>query len=150
MKTINGKNKTERMLNKPLKYMGLVVKDASSNNHMYAVIESGDFDKYAYFVVYENPNPFTQTLSSGKIINKYCFHLDNFDDGKGHDAIFVPQWMTLELVNGDVSKKVGYLVAFERSEWNMPVIDSLEKLNDGADSVKYLTPKTLQGLKYHY
>ena len=138
------------MINKPLKYMGLNVTDSSSNKHMYAVIESGDFDKYAYFQIFAHAQPFLQTLRTGKVINKVCFHIDNYDDGKGHDAIFIPQWMTLNLVGADVNDPNGYLIAFERNQWNMPIINNLEKLNDGADSVKYLTPETLRGLKYHY
>ena len=150
MKSVNGKNKTERMINKPLKYMGLVVTDSSSNKHLYAVVESGDFNKYAYFVVYENPIKFSQTLSNGRIINKYCFHIDNFDDGKGHDAIFVPSWMTLELVGSDVTDKVGYLVAFEKNQWNNNIIINLGKLDAGADSIQEMTPDKIKGLKYHY
>ena len=138
------------MINKPLKYMGLVVKDSSSNKHLYAEAVGGDFDKYAYFEIFEEPKHFIQTTASGKQINKCCFHIDNYDDGKGHDAIFVPEWMTLELVNGDVSDKAGYLVAFERNQWNMPIINALEKLDAGADSIKVLTPETIKNLKYHY
>lgn len=150
MKSVNGKNRTERMINKPLKYMGLVVKDSSSNKHMYAEIESGDFNKYAYFQVVEEPRSFTQTLPSGKKIDKLVFHIDNFDDGKGHDAIFVPAWMSLELVNGDVTEPCGYLVAFERNQWNNEIIKKLEALNDGCDSVIALTEKNIKGLEYHY
>lgn len=150
MKTVNGKNKAERMLNKPLKYMGLTCYDSSSNKHLYATIESGDFDKYAYFQVFEHAQPFLQTLKSGKTINKVCFHIYNYDDGKGHDAIFVPAWMTLSLVASDVTDSDGYLVAFERNQWNMPIINALKELDAGADDIKYLTPETLQGLKYHY
>lgn len=150
MKTVNGKNKSERMINKPLKYMGLVVTDSSSNKHLYAEVESGDFNKYAYFMVYEEPVKFNQTLSNGRIINKYCFHIDNFDDGKGHDAIFVPSWMTLEIVNNDVTDKAGYLVAFEKNQWNNPIIAKLDQLDAGYDSVKVLTAENIKGLKYHY
>ena len=91
MKTINGKNKAERMINKPLKYMGLVVQDASSNKHMYAEVSAGDFDRYAYYQIFETPRHFTQQTPGGKEINKVCFHIDNYDDGKGHDAIFLPE-----------------------------------------------------------
>lgn len=150
MKSVNGKNRTERMINKPLKYMGLVVTDSSSNKHLYAEVESGDFNKYAYFIVYENPIPFNQSLANGRVINKYCFHIDNFNDGKGHDAIFVPSWMCLELVNGDVSDKAGYLIAMERNQWNNQIITNLSKLNDGADSIEVMTPDKIKGLKYHY
>ena len=150
MKSVNGKNKMERMINKPFKYMGLVVTDDSSNKHLYAEVQQGDFNKYAYFVVYENPIRFNQTLANGRTISKYCFHIDNFDDGKGHDAIFVPSWMALELVNGDVSEKVGYLVAFEKNQWNNPIIAKLDKLDAGCDSIKVLTADNIQGLKYHY
>ena len=150
MKSVNGKNKTERMINKSLKYMGLVVKDSSSNKHMYAEIESGDFAKYAYFQVVEEPRKFRQTLASGKTIDKLVFHIDNFDDGKGHDAIFVPAWMSLELINGDVTGLCGYLVAFERNQWNNEIIKKLEALNDGCDSVITLTEKNIKGLEYHY
>lgn len=150
MKSVNGKNKTERMLNKPLKYMGLIVTDSSSNKHMYAEVQAGDFNKYAYFMVYEEPIKFNQTLSNGKTISKYCFHLDNFDDGKGHDAIFVPSWMSLEIVNNDVTDKVGYLVAFEKNQWNNPIIAKIDALGAGCDSIKVLTAETIKGLKYHY
>ena len=152
MKTVNGKNKTERMVNKPLKYMGLVCEEHNSNKHMYATVENGDFDKYAYFVVYEQPHSFSQTLPNGKTITKYVFHIDNYDDGKGHDGIFVPTWMCLNLVDGDVTKDVGYLIAFERNQWNMKVINALQKLNDDADSIMYVTPEVLKEkeFKYHY
>ena len=150
MKTVNGKNKLERMINKPLKYMGLTVVDASSNKHMYAEIVSGDFDKYAYFEVFEEPKHFQQQTASGKAINKCCFHIDNFDDGKGHDAIFVPEWMCLELVGSDVTDKVGYLVAIERNQFNVNTINNLSKLDDGCDSIKKLTPENIKGLLYHY
>lgn len=150
MKTINGKNKTERMINKPLKYMGLVVTDSSSNKHMYATIESGDFNKYAYYEVYETPyNSSTQT-KTGKIINKIYFHIDNFDNGSGYNTLFVPSWMVLELVDGDVSTKSGYLIALERNEFNKQLIDKLNALDKGADSIKALTPDSIKGLKYHY
>lgn len=150
MKTVNGKNKMERMINKPLKYMGLVVKDSSSNKHMYAEIQSGDFNKYAYFQIFEEPHAFKQSLANGKTIDKLVFHLDNFDDGKGHDAIFVPAWMSLELIGADVTDPDGYLVAFERNQWNNPIIEKLNALNDGADSVKVLNEKNIKELRYHY
>lgn len=152
MKTVNGKNKTERMVNKPLKYMGLTVEESNSNKHMYATIKEGDFDKYAYFVVYEDPHSFNQTLPSGKTITKYVFHIDNYDDGKGHDAIFVPTWMCLDLVDGDVTTSAGYFIAFERNQWNMKVIDALQKLDSGKDSIEYITPELLKKneYKYHY
>ena len=150
MKTVNGKNKTERMLNKPLKYMGLVMEDDSSNKHLYASVVSGNFNNYAYFQIFEEPHAFKQTLPSGKQIDKLVFHIDNFDDGKGHDAIFVPQWMALRLVGGDVTNPQGYLVAFERNQWNNEVIAKLTALNDGCDSVKVLTPDNIKELKYHY
>ena len=117
---------------------------------MYAEIESGDFNKYAYFQVVEEPRKFQQTLPSGKKIDKLVFHIDNFDDGKGHDAIFVPAWMSLELVNGDVSEPCGYLVAFERNQWNNEIIKKLEALNDGCDSVITLDKDSIKDLKYHY
>lgn len=152
MKTVNGKNKTERMVNKPLKYMGLTVEESNSNKHMYATIKEGDFDKYAYFVVYEDPHSFSQTLPSGKTITKYVFHIDNYDDGKGHDGIFVPSWMCLNLVDGDVTNSAGYFIAFERNQWNMKVIDALQKLDAGKDSIEYITPELLKKneYKYHY
>lgn len=152
MKTVNGKNKTERMVNKPLKYMGLTCEEHNSNKHMYATIENGDFDKYAYFVVYEQPHSFSQTLPNGKTITKFVFHIDNYDDGKGHDGIFVPTWMCLNLVGADVNDPQGYLIAFERNQWNMKVINALQKLNDGADSIMYVTPEILKEkeFKYHY
>ena len=152
MKTVNGKNKTERMVNKPLKYMGLTVEESNSNKHMYATIKEGDFDKYAYFVVYEDPHSFNQTLPSGKTITKYVFHIDNYDDGKGHDGIFVPSWMVLNLVDGDVTEPAGYFIAFERNQWNMKVIDALQKLDSGKDSIEYVTPELLKKneYKYHY
>ena len=150
MKTINGKNKTERMINKPLKYMGLNVTDSSSNKHMYATIESGDFNKYAYYVVYATPYNSTSQTKTGKIINKVYFHIDNFDNGTGYNTLFVPSWMVLELVDGDVSSKAGYLVAIERNEWNKATIDKLNALNDGADTIKVLNPENIKDLKYHY
>ena len=117
---------------------------------MYATIESGDFFKYAYYVIYETPyNSSTQT-KTGKIINKIYFHIDNFDNGTGYNTLFVPSWMVLELVDSDVSNKNGYLVAIERNEWNKATIDKLDALNDGADSIKVLTPDNIEGLKYHY
>ena len=58
--------------------------------------------------------------------------------------------MVLELVDSDVSNKNGYLVAIERNEWNKATIDKLDALNDGADSIKVLTPDNIEGLKYHY
>ena len=150
MKTINGKNKTERMISKPLKYMGLVVTDSSSNKHMYATIESGDFNKYAYYCVYETPYNTATKTSAGKTINKFYFHIDNFDNGSGYNTLFVPTWMVLELVNGDVREKAGYLVALERNQWNNETIKKLNDLNDGADSIKVLNPENIKDLKYHY
>lgn len=150
MKTVNGKNKTERMINKPLKYMGLVVTDSSSNKHMYATIQTGDFNKYAYYVVYAQPYNTTTQTKTGKIINKVYFHIDNFDNGSGYNTLFVPAWMCLELVDGDVSSKAGYLIAIEKNEWNQPIIDKLNALNDGADSIKVLDPESIKDCKYHY
>ena len=138
------------MINKPLKYMALVVKDVSSNKHMYAEVEGGDFDKYAYYVVYATPYNCSSQTKTGKIINKVYFHIDNFDNGSGYNTLFVPSWMVLELVDGDVSSKDGYLVAIEKNEWNKSTIDKLNALNDGADSIKVLTPDNIKGLKYHY
>lgn len=150
MKTINGQNKTERMINKPLKYMGLNVTDSSSNKHMYATIERGDFNKYAYYIVYANPFNSTSQTKTGKIINKVYFHIDNFDNGTGYNTLFVPSWMVLELVNGDVSNKEGYLIAIEKNEYSKATIDKLNALDKEADSIKALTPETIKGLKYHY
>ena len=150
MKTINGSNKTERMINKPLKYMGLNVTDSSSNKHMYATIERGDFNKYAYYVVYEHPYNTTHQTKAGKIINKVYFHIDNFDNGSGYNTLFVPSWMVLELVDGDVSTKAGYLIAIEKNDYNKPTIDKLNALDAGTDSIKVLNPDTIKDLKYHY
>ena len=58
--------------------------------------------------------------------------------------------MVLELVDGDVSSKAGYLVAIERNEWNKATIDKLNALNDGADTIKVLNPENIKDLKYHY
>ena len=58
--------------------------------------------------------------------------------------------MVLELVNGDVSNKEGYLIAIEKNEYSKATIDKLNALNNGADSICVLTPESIKGLKYHY
>ena len=58
--------------------------------------------------------------------------------------------MTLKLVDGDITHPAGYLVAIERNKYNVNIINALNALNAGADSIKVLTPETIKGLTYHY
>ena len=88
MKTINGKNKLERLINKAYKYLNITLKK-TTNKYLY--IEKVD-EK-------ENEMVLLAPLSSAKLINskygpKYAINVDNIEE-----KIWVPTFAAMELNN---------------------------------------------------
>ena len=88
MKTVNGKNKLERLINKAYKYLNITLTKAS-NKYLY--IEKVD-EK-------ENEMVCLAPLSSTKLVNskygsKYAINVDNVEE-----TIWVPNFAALELNN---------------------------------------------------
>lgn len=88
MKTVNGKNKLERLINKAYKYLNVTLKKAS-NKYLY--IEKVD--------VKENEMVLLAPLKSAKLVNskygpKYAINVDNIEE-----TIWVPTFAAMELNN---------------------------------------------------
>lgn len=88
MKTVNGKNKLERLINKAYKYLNITLKKAT-NKYLY--IEKVD--------VKENEMILLTPLHSAKLVNskygtKYAINVDNIEE-----TIWVPNFAAMELNN---------------------------------------------------
>ena len=88
MKTINGKNKLERLINKAYKYLNITLTKAT-NKYLY--IEKVD--------IKENEMVLLAPLSSAKLVNskygtKYAINVDNVEE-----TIWVPNFAAMELNN---------------------------------------------------
>lgn len=88
MKTVNGKNKLERLMNKAYKYLNITLTKAT-NKYLY--IEKVD--------VKENEMVLLAPLHSAKLVNskygpKYAINVDNVEE-----TIWVPNFAAMELNN---------------------------------------------------
>ena len=88
MKTVNGKNKLERLINKAYKYLNITLTKAT-NKYLY--IEKVD--------VKENEMVLLAPLHSAKLVNskygsKYAINVDNVEE-----TIWVPNFAVMELNN---------------------------------------------------